>query len=64
MAKTVYDVLIEKINEVAESASDHLTAGAPKEYADYREVVGLIRGLNLSRQIVQELAKLQEDDDD
>jgi len=64
MAKTVFDVLIEKIDEVAVSAGDHLVSGAPKEYADYREVVGLVRGLNLSKQLIPELAKNYVEGDD
>ena len=48
MAKTVYDVLIDKIEADMASAQDFLNAGSAKDYANYREIVGLIRGLRSS----------------
>ena len=65
MAKTVFDVLNDKIDESISSAKSFLTAGSPKDYANYREVVGLIRGLETSKQYVEDLAKnYMENDDD
>ena len=65
MAKTVFDVLTQKIGEDISSAQSFLTAGSPKDYANYREVVGLIRGLETSKQYVEDLAKnYMENDDD
>ncbi len=65
MAKTVFDVLTRKIDEDISSAQSFLTAGSPKDYANYREVVGLIRGLESSKQYVEDLAKnYMENDDD
>ena len=65
MAKTVFDVLTKKIGEDISSAQNFLTAGSPKDYANYREVVGLIRGLETSKQYVEDLAKnYMENDDD
>jgi uncharacterized protein (UPF0297 family) len=65
MAKTVFDVLTRKIDEDISSAQSFLTAGSPKDYANYREVVGLIRGLETSKQYVEDLAKnYMENDDD
>ena len=53
MGTTVFDVLNKQI------------AGAVKDYADYREVVGLIRGLKSSLSYVNDLSRnfLEEDDD-
>ena len=65
MAKTVFDVLNDRIDESISSAKSFLTAGSPKDYANYREVVGLIRGLESSKQYVEDLAKnYMENDDD
>ena len=65
MATTVFDVLSKKIDEDISSAQSFLTAGSPKDYANYREVVGLIRGLETSKQYVEDLAKnYMENDDD
>ncbi len=63
MAKTVFDVLKNKIDEDISSAQSFLTAGSPKDYAEFREVVGLIRGLGASKSYVEDLAKNYMDDD-
>ncbi len=65
MAKTVFDVLKDRINDDISSAQSFLNAGSPKDYANYREVVGLIRGLEASKSYIEDLAKnYMEDDDD
>ena len=63
MAKTVFDVLKNKIDEDILSAQSFLTAGSPKDYAEFREVVGLIRGLGASKSYIEDLAKNYMDDD-
>ena len=55
MAKTVFDVLIENIDEQVSSAETFLSGGSAKEYAEYREIVGLIRGLNACKTFVHDL---------
>ena len=65
MAKTVFDVLKDKIEDDISSAQSFLTAGSSKDYAHYREVVGLIRGLEASKSYVEDLARnYMENDDD
>ena len=64
MAKTVFDVLKDRINDDISSAQSFLTAGSPKDYANYREVVGLIRGLEATKSYIEDLAKNYMDDDD
>jgi|TARA_B100001094_G_scaffold46229_1_gene41365 hypothetical protein len=63
MAKTVFDVLKDKIDGDISSAQSFLTAGSPKDYAEFREVVGLIRGLGASKSYIEDLAKNYMDDD-
>jgi hypothetical protein len=63
MPKTVFDVLIDKIDEQLSSAQDFLKGGAPKDYAHYREVVGLIRGLEASKSYIADLSRSYMDDD-
>lgn len=63
MAKTVFDVLKDKIDDDISSAQSFLTAGSPKDYANYREVVGLIRGLEATKSYIEDLAKNYMDDD-
>jgi hypothetical protein len=66
MAKTVFDVLKEKLDEEIESNTSFIANGSPKDYAGYRETVGLLRGLGHSRQIVEDLQRnyMREDEDD
>jgi hypothetical protein len=65
MAKTVFDVLKDKIDDNISSAQSFLSGGSAKDFADYREVVGLIRGLEASKSYIEDLAKnYMEDDDD
>lgn len=65
MAKTVFDVLTDKIDEQISSATQFLAGGSPKDYAAYREVVGLIRGLEASKSYIEDLSRnFMEDDDD
>ena len=65
MAKTVFDVLKDKIDDNISSAQSFLSWGSAKDFADYREVVGLIRGLEASKQYIEDLAKnYMENDDD
>ena len=63
MATTVLDVLKKKIEEDISSAQEHLSGGAPKDYACYREVVGLIRGLEASLGYINDLSRNYLDDD-
>ena len=55
MAKTVFDVLKGRIDEDISSAQS-FRAGSPKDYANYREVVGLIRGLEATKSYIEDLA--------
>ena len=65
MPKTVFDVLKDNIDEQLSSAMEFLKGGAPKDYAHYREVVGLIRGLEASKSYIEDLSRnFMESDDD
>lgn len=64
MAKTVFDVLKERIDDDISSAKDFLTTGSPKDYSEFREVVGLIRGLESSKQYIEDLSRNYMDDND
>ena len=64
MAKTVFDVLIDKLVAHKNAIADSLVSGAAKEYAEYRELCGLIRGLETAQREVQDLAQNYMDDND
>lgn len=59
MAKTVFDVLIQKYEEDVSSSVQFLVGGGAKSFDDYREVVGRIRGLQLAIQTTRDLARTQ-----
>ena len=63
-AKTVLDVLSDSINEEKSSALYFLASGGAKDFATYKEVTGLIRGLELCMGYVVDLARKQLKDDD
>ena len=64
MAKSVFDVLLMKYGEDVSSSTQFLANGGAKDFAEYREVVGRIRGLQLAIQTTQDLLRSQDDDDD
>ena len=62
--KTVFDVLIEKLEEAQASSMQFLVDGAAKDFAGYKENCGYLRGLAAAARLVQDLAKAQEYEDD
>jgi len=64
MAKTVFDVLIQQIEEQKLSSTQFLVTGGPKDFSQYKEVTGLIRGLEVSKQLIEDLSRNQMEDDD
>lgn len=63
---TVFDVIELKIKESLVSARERLCGGGAKDFAEYRETCGYIRGLETAQREVQDLARnfLEEDEDD
>jgi hypothetical protein len=65
MANTVIDLLQRKLKEQEESHVQALAGGAVADYAAYRELCGVIRGLQTAqREIADLVRKLKENDDD
>ncbi len=64
MATTVLDVLIDKIDDKVKKTEYYLTAGNAKDYAQYKETVGVIRGLKAAKDFVADLQIHLEDDDE
>tara|TARA_R100001510_G_scaffold14183_1_gene11345 strand:+ start:2112 stop:2309 length:198 start_codon:yes stop_codon:yes gene_type:complete len=64
MPKSVFDVLTDKIDEQISSAQSFVAGGSPKDYPAYREVVGLIRGLESAKLIIEDLSRNFMDNDD
>ena len=63
MAKTVFDVLKEKIEADRASAMDFLASGGAKDFSQYKEVTGLVRGLEASLGYIMDLSRNYMDDD-
>jgi hypothetical protein len=66
MAKSVFDVLLEKIQVHKTMAMEFMETAGPKDYAEYRDMCGAIRGLSLALREIQDLSRnyLEEDEDD
>jgi hypothetical protein len=64
MAKSVFDVLLMKHEEDVASSTLFLVNGGAKDFAEYREVVGRIRGLQLAIQTTKDLSRSQMEEDD
>lgn len=64
MAKTVFETVTEELDSQLQSKIDFLVSGRPEDYAQYREVVGTIRGLRACRQYVEDLSRNYMEDDD
>ena len=64
MATTVFDVLVKKLDEDISSATSFLSGGSAKDFAGYKEIVGLVRGLEVSKQHIEDLARNYMDDED
>jgi hypothetical protein len=65
MTTTVLDVLKEKLEEDIASAKDFLSMGSAQHYSEYKETVGLIRGLATCISYTNDLSRnyLEEDDE-
>tara|TARA_R110001583_G_scaffold36926_4_gene121116 strand:+ start:274 stop:471 length:198 start_codon:yes stop_codon:yes gene_type:complete len=65
MAKTVFDVLREKLEDDMSSASNFLSSGGAKDFAQYKEITGMLRGLTSCMNHINDLSRnYLEDDDD
>jgi hypothetical protein len=64
VAKTVFDVLIEKIEAHKNAAMESLVSGGAKDFAEYKAACGIIRGLSLARMEIQDLSRTFMDDQD
>ena len=64
MAKTVFDVLKEKLEADKASAQEHLGGGGAKDFSQYKEVTGLIRGLEAGLSYIEDLSRNYGDNDE
>ena len=57
MTKTVFEVLDAKFKEQQQVQENHLISGGAKDFAEYRHVCGVIRGLTHAETILQDLVQ-------
>lgn len=60
--KTVFDVLNEKLEEAKANSMQFLVDGGAKDFAGYRESCGYLRGLAAAQRLIQDLAKINEEE--
>lgn len=65
MSNTVMDLLQRRLKEQEDSHIQALAGGSVTDYAAYRELCGVIRGLQTAqREIADLVRKLKDEDDD
>jgi hypothetical protein len=65
MDTKIFELLNKKIEEQIKSHSEALVTGQSKDYAQYRELCGVIRGLQTAQREIGDLVrKLKDDNDD
>jgi len=64
MARTVFDVLDGRLQELISASQNALCTGAAKDFPLYREMCGVIQGLATAQREVRALAQQHTDDDD
>ena len=57
MAKTVFDVLNDKLTAHKGASEEFLNSGGAKDFAGYKEVCGVIQGLNIALREVGDLSR-------
>jgi hypothetical protein len=61
---TIFRVLIKKFEEDRRSAIESLASGGAKDFAQYKETTGYIRGLEICIRHVKDLSRNMEEDDE
>jgi replicative DNA helicase len=65
MELKIFDVLNQRIGERVMDLSRTLSEGVAKDHADYKEMCGVIRGLQTAQYELNDLLrKIKEDDDE
>ena len=64
MDNKILELLNRRIEEQVKSHSEALVSGQPKDYAYYRELCGVIRGLQTAQREIGDLVRNLKDDND
>lgn len=60
MATTAFDVVLKELSERRDALTQALAAGSAKDFADYKQMCGEIRGLSLAHSLVTDLVRKME----
>jgi len=65
MEEHIYKYLLDRNKTRRSFMEEFLSDGGAKDYAEYRDLCGVIRGLTIAQQEIEDLVrKLKKDDDD
>tara|TARA_R110000868_G_scaffold103138_2_gene284110 strand:+ start:219 stop:413 length:195 start_codon:yes stop_codon:yes gene_type:complete len=64
MATTAFTVVIKELEERRESIAQALISGAAKDFADYKDLCGEIRGLSRAHAFITDLVRKMENNDE
>ena len=64
MPDTIFSALIKRFEEDRHSAIESIASGGAKDFAQYKETTGYIRGLEICIRHVKDLSRNMEDDDE
>jgi hypothetical protein len=64
MANSVMELLQRKLEERKKLVVESVGNGAAKDYAEYRDLCGVIRGLTTAQQEIEDLVRKFKDNDD
>ena len=62
--ETPVEYLVSKLNEQVESVTSHLSRGGVANIEEYRRLTGVIQGLNTAIDLIKDLAKQLEENDE
>ena len=61
---SVFDLLQKKLQDRIQNLNESVSNGSAKDYAEYRELCGVIRGLRSAQIEVQDLESRTKEDED
>ena len=64
MELKIFDILNQRINERVQELNRSLSDGVTKDYADYKGLCGVIKGLQTAQYELNDLLRKIKDDDD
>jgi len=64
MTTTAFDAVLKELSARRDALTQALTAGSARDYAEYKNLCGEIRGLSLAQSYITDLVRQMEYSDD